>query len=66
MSVLRVLKFQSKRGLSEQVDLELLLTILINVDERGRAYMYGFIMNENEGLRETKIKALIIYRKINQ
>lgn len=82
MSVLDIsaggLKFQSNLDLPEQADLELLLTFIINADEidlRGRilwkkksgsAYMYGFIMNENESLKETIITELKIYRKNNQ
>lgn len=82
MSVLDVsaggLKFQSNLELPEHADLELLLTFIINNDKlslqgriiwkkkKGSAYLYGFIMNENERLRETIIQELKVYRKNHQ
>ena len=82
MSVLDVsaggLKFQSNLELPEHADLELLLTFIINNDKlslqgriiwkkkKGSTYMYGFIMNENERLRETIIQELKVYRKNHQ
>ena len=82
MSVLDIsaggLKFQSILDLPEQADLELLLTFIMNEDEislQGRilwkkkkasSYIYGFIMNENDRLKEIIIKELKTYRKNNQ
>lgn len=72
------LKFQSNLELPERADLELLLTFTINsenINLRGKiiwkkkktaSYMYGFIMNENEIQKETIIKELKVYRKLNQ